>query len=73
MLNQLLKWFARAPRTACFHCGDPVYDPVQTLFAGQSRLLCCRGCASVLQAIEQAGQSQTYLDQKASQLRQINQ
>ncbi|MBI3230593.1 MAG: heavy metal translocating P-type ATPase metal-binding domain-containing protein [Burkholderiales bacterium] len=66
MLKQLFQGFFRGRRLrpACFHCGEPVLQEVILNFAGESRLLCCHGCASVLQAIAEAGQTAAYLAEK---------
>ncbi len=69
MLTQLTDWLAKSLRRRtyppCFHCGEALIHPLQQEFAGQARLVCCHGCASVLQAIEQAGQSAAYLAEQA--------
>lgn len=62
-LGQWWRQLGRA-RPACFHCGEPVYTEVWLEFAGAPRLLCCHGCAAVLQAVTAAGQSDAYLAHK---------
>ncbi len=46
----------------CFHCGLPVPDGsrFQASIDGESRAMCCAGCAAVANAIDQAGLSGYY-------------
>jgi hypothetical protein len=71
-LQKIGTWFKRAQQEraagqiVCFHCGEreSASRAVAASFDGETRLVCCHGCAAILKTVESLGMQQQYLADK---------
>lgn len=66
LLHSLFDRTDARQRITCYHCGDKSRpkDTVYVTFEGQSRPVCCYGCAAVLKTVEELGMNEEYKNSK---------